>query len=113
VYVTDRSNGIYQFDSKGQFLARWDTCGDDKLIFSATGVAVDTLGNIYVFDLSNSRICKYDSNGKFLNNWDGSGSPEGPFFAVGGIAVDQQGNVYVAELFNDRVRKFRQREPTP
>ncbi len=75
----------------------------------ATGVAVDSQGNLYVFDLSNSRICKYDSNGHFLNHWDGSGSAEGPFSAVGGIAVDQQGNVYVAELFNGRTRKFRQR----
>jgi sugar lactone lactonase YvrE len=109
VYVTDRSNGLYQFDSNGQFLARWDTCGDDKLISSATGVAADSIGNIYVFDLSNSRMCKYDSKGLFLNNWNGSGSPEGPFSAVGGLAVDQQGNIYVAELFDGRVRKFRQR----
>jgi sugar lactone lactonase YvrE len=72
-------------------------------------VAFDTQGNLYVSDLSNSRMCKYDSNGHFLSQWDGSGSADGPLSAVGGIAVDQQGNVYVAELFANRVRKFRQR----
>jgi DNA-binding beta-propeller fold protein YncE len=71
-------------------------------------VAVDSQGNIYVFDLSNSRICKYDSNGRFLNLWDGSDSAGGRLSWVGGIAVDQQGNVYVAELFAGRVRKFHQ-----
>jgi streptogramin lyase len=113
IYVTDRNNGIYQFDRKGQFLARWDTCGDNKLISSATGVAVDSQDNIYVFDLSNSRMCKYDSHGKFLNNWNGSGSAEGLFASVGGVAVDQQANVYIAELFAGRVRKFRQLGTTP
>src|SRR6476620_3505079 len=48
IYITDRSNGLYQFDPNGRFLARWDTCGDDKIISGATGVAVDTQGNIYV-----------------------------------------------------------------
>ncbi len=70
---------------------------------------MDTQGSIYVYDLSNNRICKYDYNGRYLNQWDGSGSAGGRLSSVGGIAVDQRGNVYVAELFEDRVRKFRQR----
>lgn len=108
VYVTDRSNGIYKFNKNGQYLTRLSTCGDDNVVGSATGVAVDREDNVYFYDLSYNRMCKYDSDGKFLNNWDGSGSPEGAFTAVGGVAVDQYGNIYVGELFDGRVRKFRQ-----
>ena len=108
IYVTDRSNGIYKFDKNGQYLTRLSTCGDDNVVDSATGVAVDLEDNVYFYNLSYNRMCKYDSNGKFLYNWDGSGSVEGPFAAVGGVAVDQHGNVYIAELFDGRVRKFRQ-----
>jgi len=114
IYVTDREgNGIQKFDSHGQFLAKWDTCGDGKFptVDSATGISVDTQGNIYVSDRSNNRICKYDSNGHFLTRWGGpdatAGQPRLP--SPAGNAVDQQGNVYVAELFNNLVVKFRQR----
>ena len=109
IYVSDRSNGLSKFDSNKQFLAELEDCGDDKPIRSATGMAVDAQDNLYVFDLSNSRVCKFDSSGKHLSQWDGSGSAEGAFTLGGGIAVDQQANVYVAEPFANRVRKFRQR----
>jgi streptogramin lyase len=109
IYVTDRNNGIYQFDKDGQYLTRFTSCGDENIVASATGAAVDFEDNIYFYDLSYNRMCKYDSNGKFLNNWNGSDTAEGAFSAVGGVTVDQHGNVYVAELFNGRVRKFRQR----
>jgi tripartite motif-containing protein 71 len=108
VYVTDRSNGIAKFDSKGQFIAKVDTCGDDKPIYRATGVAFDDQENLYVFDLTHMRICKYDSQEHYLNHWDNSGSRQGPLSIVGGIAVDHEGNVYLAELFDNRVLKFRQ-----
>jgi sugar lactone lactonase YvrE len=108
IYVTDRSNGIYQFDENGQYLTRFTACGDENIVVSATGVAVDLEDNVYFYDLSYNRMCKYDRNGQFLNNWNGSDTPEGAFTAVGGVAVDQHGNIYVAELFDGRVRKFRQ-----
>src|SRR4030095_10944220 len=109
VYVTDRSNGIYKFDENGQYLARLTACGDENVVASATGVAVDLDDSVYFYDLSYNRMCKYGSNGQFLNNWNGSDSPEGAFTAVGGVAVDQHVNGYVAELFDGRVRKFSQR----
>ena len=109
VYVTDRSNGIYKFNKNGKYLTRLTACGDENVVVSATGVAVDLEDNVYFYDLSYNRMCKYDSNGQFLNNWNASGSTEGAFTAVGGVAVDEHGNVYVAELFDGRVRKFSQR----
>jgi tripartite motif-containing protein 71 len=108
IYVTDRSNGLQKFDSRGHFLTKIDACGDEKLMSSATGVAFDSQGHLYVYDRSNHRICKYDSNGRYLNQWDGSGSAEGPLSRGAGLAIDLQGNVYIAEAFVGRVRKFHQ-----
>ena len=103
LYVTDRSIGLQKFDSSGQFVAKWESCGDDKRMTGATGVATDSQGNIYVYDLSNSRICKFDPDGNPLAAWGGLEN------AVGFIAVDRQGDIYVAEPFNDLVKKFHQR----
>jgi DNA-binding beta-propeller fold protein YncE len=103
IYVTDRTRGLQKFDRNGRFLARWRTCGDKKPLTSATGVALDGQGNIYVYDLSNNRICKFDGGGRFLAAFGGFAS------AVGFIQIDQQGDIYVAEPFANRVLKFRQR----
>lgn len=100
VYVTDRSKGLQKFDRNGNFLARWQICGDKKIL-GATGVAVDAQDNVYVFDLSNSRICKFDRDGKVLAIWGGLENP------VGFIALDQEGHIYTAEVFNNQVNKYR------
>jgi tripartite motif-containing protein 71 len=109
IYVTDRSTGVSKFNHDRQFLTRLEDCGDAKRITSATGIAVDVQDNLYVFDLSNSRVCKFDPSGKYLDQWDGSDSADGAFTLGGGVAVDQQGNVYVSEPFANRIRKYRQR----
>jgi streptogramin lyase len=74
--------------------------------FVSYGVAVDTEGSLYVFELSNNRICKYDADGDFLTAW--SGSRREGAFSMAGLAVDQQGDLYVAEPFDNLVLKFRQ-----
>ena len=43
----------------------------DKPIHSATGMAEDAQDNLYVFDLSNSRVCKFDANGNHKRQWHG------------------------------------------
>ena len=102
VYVTDRTNGLQVFDSDMQFVAKWDACGDDRRVFSATGVALDTQENIYVNDQGNGRICKYDGSGAFLTALGGFTSD------VGFIAIDKQGDIYGAEGSDDVVLKFHQ-----
>ncbi len=81
-----------------------------------TGVAVDTVGNVYVADLGNNRIRKITPTGATttlagngLNGYvDGTGGPTGTtqFNNPLGVAVDGAGNVYVADYANQRIRKI-------
>jgi DNA-binding beta-propeller fold protein YncE len=54
------------------------------------GIAVDTVGNIFVADAGNGRIQKFSPNGTFVTSI-ASTDPNG-------IGVDRAGNIYVAEI---------------
>jgi sugar lactone lactonase YvrE len=76
------------------------------------GIAVDSLGNIYVGDSNNNKIRKIDKTTREVTTFAGSGT--GAFLdATGilarfntprGVAVDSSGNVYVADSGNHRIR---------
>lgn len=81
-----------------------------------TGVAVDSVGNIYITDQSLSSVRKVATDG-VINTIAGNGkrgySGDGGFATAAamngptGIAVDRGGNVYVAEQANNIVRVLR------
>ncbi len=151
---------IDKFDSSGNFLRAWgrdvvsagpgdtgtgseicvaangDTCkaglagGLGGQVASPSGVATDAAGNVYVAELTNSRIQKFDSSGGFLRAWGkdvvtGGGTgfeictvaadckSAAPSSGLGGefngpssVAIDAAGNVYVADASNNRIQKF-------
>jgi len=77
------------------------------------GVAVDSVGNIYVADTQNSTIRKVTSGGvattlagtkRSIGSTDGTGSAA-RFQKPIGVAVDGAGNVYVADSWNRTIRK--------
>ncbi len=75
-------------------------------LISHCGVAVDSLGNVYVADTDNNRIQKFNSTGIFITKWGSPGSGDGQFEHPRGVAVDSLGNVYVADSNNNRIQKF-------
>src|SRR5437588_778679 len=74
--------------------------------FGASGVAVDSGGNVYVADQNNFRIQKFTSAGVFITKWGSNGTADGQFKGPQGVAVDASDNIYVADTGNDRIQKF-------
>ena len=92
---------IQKFDSNGNFITKWGSHGTgDGQFGSISGIAFDTLGNIYVADYSNKRIQKFDSDGNFILKW-GSNRTSGEFVDV---AVDSNDNIYVPDWYH--IQKF-------
>ncbi|PWU19678.1 MAG: hypothetical protein C5B50_06100 [Verrucomicrobia bacterium] len=91
-----------------------DGIGTNTLFKGPTGVAVDTLGNLYIADNGNSTIRKITPSGVAstlaglagnVGSSDGGGSVA-RFNQPFSVAVDVSGNVYVADTFNDTIRKI-------
>ncbi len=79
---------------------------------SPAGVAVDTVGNVYVADSRNGTIRMIATNG-IVSTLAGNPRKSGGLDGIGtgvlfsdpqGVAVDNAGNVYVADTFNNTIR---------
>jgi uncharacterized protein (TIGR03437 family) len=76
------------------------------------GVAVDSVGNLYIADTRNSRVRKVTSGGIIstvagggaFNLGDG-GPAIGANLGPAGVAVDRAGNLYIADTDNQRIRR--------
>jgi uncharacterized protein (TIGR03437 family) len=84
-------------------------------LWRPSGVAVDTIGNIYIADTVNRRIRKVDSlgnistfagTGDFGNTGDGGLAKLATFEAPVDVSLDAQGNVYVTDQDAATVRKI-------
>jgi uncharacterized repeat protein (TIGR01451 family) len=82
-------------------------------IFEPNGVAVDSLGNLYIADTSNGRVREVSNgtiatvagNGEPGYNGDNIPATSAELDIPYGIAVDSAGNLYIADRDNNRVRK--------
>ncbi len=118
VYVVEQSsNRVQVFTSDGRFLRRvggprtchWG-CRPDEIdgrFFLPNGIAVDSVGNIYVSDLGNTstgsagRVQKFSPDGSFAAAFEGVGLDH--FSYPRDVAVDASGGVYVADWGKRRV----------
>jgi uncharacterized protein YjiK len=122
VYIGDQGNNrIRKIDSTGVVTtvagsgaaSYGDGTGISSGFNTPTGVAVDSIGNIYLADFGNNRIRKITSGG-VVTTFAGSGTAtyldgtgtNASLYQPYGIAVDYVGNVYVAEWGNNRIRKI-------
>ena len=81
--------------------------------YSATGIAVDDTGNVYVSDAAGS-VRKINTSGIITtvagNNTFGFTGDNGPataaqFYGPNDVSVDHSGNLFIADLGNNRIRK--------
>jgi len=95
------------------FAGYQDGTGTNAAFDAPTGIVVDPSDNLFITDLSNSRIRKITSNGvvsTFAGNGgdgysDGTGTAA-EFNLPKGIAIDASGNLYITDSGSDRVRKI-------
>jgi sugar lactone lactonase YvrE len=76
------------------------------------GVALDSVGNLYIADSGNNRIRKVTAGSGIITTVAGGGSGGDGSAATGaglsfpsGVAVDPIGNLYIADFLNHRIRK--------
>ena len=72
------------------------------------GIAVNSLGNLYVNDAGSNRVLVFDAEGTLLTKWDKQGSGDGEFktLGFGSLAIDSNDNVFVVDNGNSRIQKF-------
>ncbi len=83
-------------------------------LYGPTGIAVDSIGNLYISDGADERIRKVDTagiistvtgNGECGFSGDGGSATAAQLNGPTGIAVDSNGNLYFSEFYNFRIRK--------
>jgi YD repeat-containing protein len=83
-------------------------------LLAPSGVAVDSLGNLYIADTGNHCVRKVTPDGKIITvagtgggGYSGDGGPatEARLYSPYGVAVDSLGNLYIADVNNYRIRK--------
>ncbi len=89
------------------------TIGKTSLFNKPRGITCDSLGNIYVADSYNNRICKIDPDSEEITTIAGSsfGFADGvgnvaKFWNPYGITCDSEDNLYVVDKLNQRIRKL-------
>jgi DNA-binding beta-propeller fold protein YncE len=121
IYVSDSaankiykiSNGIAQVLAGSGAPGFLNGQGAAATFYNPGGIAIDSLGNIYVGDSKNNSVRKISPAG-FVTTLAGSGvagfadgvGGSAKFNLTNGVAVDSAGNVYVADNLGNRIRKI-------
>jgi sugar lactone lactonase YvrE len=78
-------------------------------LYSASGVAVDAAGNVYVADQFNARVQKWApgaTTGVLVAGGNGQGSAANQLDHPTYIQLDASGNIYIADQKNNRIQKW-------
>jgi len=91
------------------FSAKWP---DQPSIMPSRGIAIDSVGNVYIAETEAHRVTKWTMSGTTITSidrWGSMGSGDGQFRYPHGIAVGVDGGVeyvFVLDSGNHRVQKF-------
>ena len=97
IYVLDQDK-IYKLSPSGELLTTFGEHGDGKgQMDSATGLAIDSKGNIYVADRGNHRIVKFNPQGEFLLSFGKQGEGNGFLLDKLYIVATADDNILVAD----------------
>ena len=87
----DTNARIVKLSHDGKFIKAWGQKGKGPGEFDTPhGLALDSVGRLFVADRANDRIQIFDQDGKFLAEWRQFGRPSGVF-------IDKNDIVYVAD----------------
>ncbi len=112
VWVSDiTSDKLFEFNENATFI-RTATTKDNKQhsvpaeMKSATGLATDPAGDIWLVDYVENRVQKYNANGEFLFQFGTKGTGEGQLEAPIGVAVAPSGDILVTNSGDNHVEIF-------
>jgi hypothetical protein len=71
--------------------------GPNYQFYNVTGIALDSMENIYVLDSGNHRIQKFDKDGRYLLTIGREGEGPGEFVSLSGIFIDSQDTIYLSD----------------
>ena len=132
--VCDRNGNLYISDRLNNRVRRIDTSGIINTVaggglsgfgdggaataaelYFPSGIALDTIGNLFVADWGNNRIRKINNAGIITTiagtNYSGFSGDGGAATAAElknprGVAIDKNGNIFIADSDNGRIRKI-------
>src|SRR6266851_2450879 len=104
-YFSNSGQILRSDDLDGTNLISYGTQGSDVgQFYGAYGIALDSVGRIYVADTYNSRVVRIDDmNGTNWTSFGTSGSAVGQFMNPSGISIDSAGRIYVMDTGNNQL----------
>ncbi len=78
----------------------------DAGLYYPCGVALDSVGNIYVTDWRNKKVSKFNQEGKFILNFESKAKVYMKLKGPAGIAIDSNDNIYVVDQYVAKVFKY-------
>jgi tripartite motif-containing protein 71 len=107
IYVSDQNLRVQMLDANGKYVREFGSSGTSNGQFGTglAGVAVDSLGNVWVADFGNNRVQKFSAAGAFLMAFGSAGTGNGQFANPVDITFSGE-YVYVVDYNNNRVQQF-------